>query len=69
MMYALFKTEEELLKEVYRSLKGKWVYPRVTDIDGNKIWPCIDILQINDDRTQLLGFEIKLVQFDKHTKN
>jgi hypothetical protein len=41
-MYALFKTEEELLKEVYRSLKGKWVYPRVTDIDGNKIWPDID---------------------------
>jgi hypothetical protein len=68
-MYALFKTEEELLKEVYRSLKGKWVYPRVTDIDGNKIWPGIDILQMNDDRTQVLGYEIKLVKFDKHTKN
>jgi len=61
-MFALFKTEEELLKEVYRSLKGKWVYPRVTDIDGNKIWPDIDILQMNEDRTKVVGYEIKLMK-------
>jgi hypothetical protein len=43
-------------------LKGKWVYPRVTDIDGNKIWPDIDILQINEDRTRVIGYEIKLMK-------
>ena len=62
MVYFRFKTEEELLKEVYRSLKGKWVYPRVTDIDGNKIWPDIDILQINDGWTRAIGYEIKLMK-------
>ena len=51
-----------MLKEVYRSLKGKWVYPRVTDIDGNKIWPDIDILQMNEDRTKVVGYEIKLMK-------
>jgi len=51
-----------LLKEVYRSLKGKWVYPRVTDVDGNKIWPDIDILQMNEDRTKVVGYEIKLMK-------
>jgi hypothetical protein len=68
--YARFKTEEELLKEVLCSLAYD-VYPKVSAIDGRKINPDIDILQIeriSQDRFRLMGYEIKLVKFDKRSK-
>jgi hypothetical protein len=70
MKYARFKTEEELLKEVLRSLAYK-VYPKVSAIGGKKISPDIDILQIervSQNQFRLVGYEIKLVKFDKRSK-
>jgi hypothetical protein len=70
MKYARFKTEEELLKEVLRSLAYN-VYPKVSAIGGKKISPDIDILQIervSQNQFRLIGYEIKLVKFDKRSK-
>jgi len=69
--YARFKTEEELLKEVLRSLSYCDVYPKVSAIGGKKISPDIDILQIESfpkNRFRLIGYELKLIKFDKRCK-
>ena len=67
--YARFKTEEELLRSVLNSLHYD-VYPRVSAIGGKKINPDIDILQIervSRDRFRLIGYEIKLMKYDKRS--
>jgi len=71
MKYARFKTEDELLKAVLHSLAAYNVYPKVSAIGGKKISPDIDILQIErttQNQFQLVGYEIKLVKFDKRSK-
>jgi|GEM_PF-705022 hypothetical protein len=67
--YARFKSEEDLLKSVLQSLPFD-VYPRVSAIAGKKINPDIDILQINrvSDYHRLIGYELKLMKFDKRSK-
>ncbi len=68
--YARFKTEGEFLKAVLRSLPFD-VYPRVTAIGGRKIHPDIDILQIkriSQHQYRLIGYELKLIKFDKRSK-
>ena len=68
--YARFKTEKELLKSVLCSLPYD-VYPKVSAIGGKKITPDIDILQIkrvSQDRFRLVGYEIKLMRFNKKSK-
>jgi len=68
--YARFKTEEELLKDVLRSLPYD-AYPKVSAIGGKKISPDIDILQIariSQNQFRLIGYEIKLMKFDKKRK-
>jgi hypothetical protein len=67
--YARFKTEDELLEEVLHSLAYD-VYPKVSTIGGRKIYPDIDILEIKriPPKVQLIGYEIKLVKFDKRSK-
>jgi hypothetical protein len=68
--YIRFKTEEELLKAVLHSLHDD-VYPKVSAIGGKKINPDIDILQIErfpQNRFRLVGYEIKLIKFDKRSR-
>lgn len=68
--YVRFKTEGEFLKAVLRSLPFD-VYPRVTAIGGRKIHPDIDILQIkgiSEHRYRLIGYELKLIKFDRRSK-
>jgi hypothetical protein len=68
--YARFKTEEELLKTVLHSLAYD-AYPKVSAIGGKKINPDIDILQIekvSQNQFRLVGYEIKLMKFDKRNK-
>ena len=69
MPYDRFKSEEELLKSVLRSLPYE-VYPKVSAIGGSKINPDIDILQISrvSETPRLIGYELKLMKFDKRTK-
>jgi hypothetical protein len=62
--YARFETEEELLKDVLRSLPYD-AYPKVSAIGGKKISPDIDILQIariSQSQFRLIGYEIKLMK-------
>ena len=68
--YDRFKTEEELLKSVLHSLPYN-VYPKVSAIGGKRINPDIDILQIkriSENQFQLIGYEIKLMRFNKRSK-
>ena len=70
MRYARFKTEEELLKSILHSLPYD-VYPKVSAIGGKKIRPDIDILQIervSQNEFRLIGYEIKLIKFNKRNK-
>lgn len=58
------------MKTVLHSLAYD-VYPKVSAIGGRKISPDIDILQIegaSQNRFRLIGYEIKLVKFDKRSK-
>ncbi len=69
--YARFETETELLKSVLLYLGKINVYPKVSAIAGKKINPDIDILQIkrvSQNRYGLVGYEIKLMKFDKRSK-
>ena len=71
MKYARFKTEDELLKAVLHSIAPYNIYPKVSAIGGKKISPDIDILQIeriSQNQFQLIGYEIKLIKFDKRSK-
>jgi hypothetical protein len=71
MKYSRFGTEEELLKSVLHSLAAYNVYPKVSAIGGKKISPDIDILQIeriSQNQFRLIGYEIKLIKFDKRSK-
>ena len=68
--YVRFRTEEELLKSVLRRLSYE-VYPKVSAIGGKRITPDIDILEIRRTSTnqfRLIGYEIKLMKFDKKSK-
>jgi|BEDMetMinimDraft_2_1075160.scaffolds.fasta_scaffold00786_4 hypothetical protein len=68
--YIRFKAEEELLKAVLHSLHDD-VYPKVSAIGGKKINPDIDILQIErlpQNQFRLVGYEIKLIKFDKRSR-
>ncbi len=70
MPYDRFRSEEELLKSVLHSLPYE-VYPKVSAIAGSKISPDIDILQIyriSENQFRLIGYELKLMKFDKRTK-
>ena len=69
MGYVRFKSEEDLLKSVLHSLHYD-VYPRVSAIGGRKIKPDIDILEIrkSGNRCRLIGYELKLMKFDKRSK-
>ena len=65
-----FKTEGKILKTVLRSLPFD-VYPRVIAIGGREIHPDIDILQIkgvSEHRYRLIGYELKLIKFNKRSK-
>ncbi len=70
--YVRFRTEEDLLKSCLRSLSYSYgVYPKVSAIGGKKINPDIDILQIektSQNRFRLIGYEIKLMKFNKKSK-
>ena len=69
--YTRFSTEEELLKSVLRSLSYCDVYPKVSAIGGKKIVPDIDILQIqkiSQNQYRLIGYEIKLMKYNKGSK-
>lgn len=68
--YTRFKTEKELLKLVLCSLPYD-VYPKVSAIGGKRINPDIDILHIervSRNQFRLIGYEIKLMIFNKKSK-
>ena len=70
LTYARFKNEKELLKEIINSLPYD-VYPRVSAIGGKRITPDIDILQIertSQGQYRAVGYEVKLMKFNKRSK-
>jgi hypothetical protein len=70
MNYARFKTEDELLKSILSVLPYD-AYPKISAIGGKKITPDIDILEVrkvSESQFQLLGYEVKLIKFDKRSK-
>lgn len=70
MKYNLFKTEDELIKSVMRSLPFD-KYPKVSAIGGKKINPDIDILEVqkvSQNQYRLIGYELKLIKFDSRGK-
>jgi hypothetical protein len=70
MRFSRFRTEDELLRSVLHSLPYD-AYPKVSVIGGRRIAPDIDILQIqkvSQAQSRLVGYEIKLVKFDKRSK-
>jgi len=70
MTYARFKTEDELLKSILRSLLYD-AYPKVSAIGGKKIKPDVDILEVqrvSHTQSWLIGYEVKLVKFDNRSK-
>ena len=70
MEYIRFQTEEEFLRTVLKNMPYE-VYPKVTAIGGQKINPDIDILQIkrtSGNRYEIIGYELKLIKFDKRSK-
>ena len=67
MSYARFKAEDELLKSVL----PYGAYPKVSAIGGKRISPDIDILEVqkvSQTQSRLIGYELKLMKFDKRSK-
>lgn len=70
MKFSRFRTEDELLKSILRSLPYD-VYPKVSAVGGRRIAPDIDILQIqkpSQAQPRLVGYEVKLLKFNKSSK-
>jgi len=68
MQYDRFGTEEELLKSFLSSLPSFNVYPKISAIAGRKNHPDIDILEISSSGDQLVGYELKLMKYNKRNK-
>lgn len=70
MKYARFKTEDELVSSILRSLPYD-AYPKVSAVGGKRIVPDIDILQVqkvSQTQFRLVGYEVKLMKFDKRSQ-
>lgn len=70
--YVRFRTEKEFLKSVLSSLGSFGPYPKVSAIAGEKIYPDIDSLKVekaSKDKSIFIGFELKLIKFDKRSKS
>jgi hypothetical protein len=68
--YSHFETEQDLLADIFKVVSYD-AYPRVTAIGGKKIVPDIDVLEIRPathGQQRLLGYEIKLMRYDKRSK-